>query len=115
MSMRRGTPVIFYKSLNRKFHVLGVNQRLFYLLLPFSGSIAMAWGFKPEMILVAVIASVILHAIGVLVTKADDQMLEVYNRHRQYRAYYAPVAGIHAKVRKPQMSVPYYQGKRGLV
>jgi type IV secretory pathway TrbD component len=115
MATLRGTHVTFYSSLNRRFHIMGVNQRLFYLFLPLWGSVPIAWGFNPVMIGVAGMLFLVLHTIGVLLTRADEQILEIYNRHRRYKPRYTTISGIHAKVPKVQISVPYYQGRRGLV
>ncbi len=98
MENTRGTPVPFYQALNRNFHMMGVNQRL-----------------KPIVIVFSLILFSVLHTIGILLTRADDKILEVYNRHRRYRPYYAPHPGIHATISKTKMSVPFYEGKQGLV
>lgn len=107
--------MIFYQSLNRKFTMLGVNQRLFLLFLVFWVPIPLAWRLHPLSILAAFFIFTFLHIVGILLTRTDDQILEVYNRHRHYKDYYAPIAGIHAEIPKTKMSVPYYEGKRGLV
>lgn len=111
----RGTPTQYFQSLNRSFNVFGVDRQLFYLFVALCLPIFFAGHFKLYVDLIAGSLFVILHAIGVLITKADQQILKIYQQHIHYRKYYAPVSGIHAKVRLIKPSVPYYEGKRGLV
>jgi type IV secretory pathway TrbD component len=113
--MTRGTPAVFYQSLNRQFAMLGVNQKLFLLFIVFWMPIILAWRLNPFAILVGLLIFAILHAIGILLTRADDQILEVYNRHRRFKNDYPSISGIHAELTKTKNSVPYYEGKRGLV
>ncbi len=115
MENTRGTPVPFYQALNRNFHMMGVNQRLFLLFIPCWLTLPLAWGLKPVVIIFSLILFAVLHTIGILLTRADDKILEVYNRHRRYLPYYAPIPGIHAKINKIKMSVPFYEGKQGFV
>lgn len=115
METLRGTPVIFYQALNRNFHMMGVSQKLFLLFIPCWVTLPLAWGLKPLSIIAAGVLFGVLHTLGILLTRADEKILEVYNRHRRYGTYYASVSGIHAKIKKTRMSVPFYEGKQGLV
>jgi type IV secretory pathway TrbD component len=113
--MTRGTSVIYYQSLNRQFLVLGVERALFFLLLPLSLPIPFSAQFAPKMDLIAIVIFLFLHVAGVLITRADPNMIEVFKRHIHYRKYYDPIAGIHAQNKIIKPSVPYYVGKKGLV
>jgi type IV secretion system protein TrbD len=111
----RGTPVTYFKSLNRPFTVLGVDRSLFYLFVGLCLAIAFSARLSPVMDVAAGLLFIILHAVGVLVTRVDSHILAVYRRHIHYRKYYAAQAGIHAVVLPIKPSVPVYQGQRGWV
>jgi type IV secretory pathway TrbD component len=111
----RGTPVVYFQSLNRHFNILGVDRELFFLFLGVCVPIAFSARLAPLMDAVALIIFLLLHAIGVLMTRADNQMLSVYRRHIHAKKYYAAISGIHAKTVVIKPSVPFYQGKRGLL
>ena len=113
--MTRGTPVTFYQSLNRQFLVLGVERSLFFLLLPLSLPLPFSAHFALKVDLIAIVFFLFLHVVGVLITRADPSMIEVFKRHIHYRKYYDPIAGIHAQIKILKPSVPYYIGKKGLV
>lgn len=111
----RGTPVIYFKSLNRPFTVLGVDRSLFYLFVGLCLAIAFSARLSWVMDIVAGLIFVVLHAMVVLITRVDPHILAVYRRHIHYRKYYAAQSGIHAKIPWVKPSVPAYQGQRGLV
>jgi type IV secretory pathway TrbD component len=111
----RGTSAVYFKSLNRHFNVLGVDRQLFYLFVGICLPVAFSARLVPMMDGLAVIIFMVLYAVGILVTRADNQMLAIYRRHIHYKKYYAHNSGIHAKVRLIKPSVPFYQGKRGLI
>lgn len=111
----RGTPAYYFQSLNREFHVFGVNRELFFLFVGICLPIAFSARLSPLMDLIAFIIFMILYVIGVLITRADNQILEVYRRHIHFKKYYSPQAGIHAQVPTIKPSVPFYEGKRGLL
>lgn len=111
----RGTPIVYFQSLNRYFNVLGVDRQLFYLFLGISLPIFFSSRLTPFMDFIGITVFLILHIVGVLITRADNQMLAIYRRHIHYRKYYSAVAGIHARTPLLRPSVPVYQGKRGLV
>lgn len=111
----RGTPVIYFKSLNRPFTVLGVDRSLFYLFVGLCLAIAFSARLSPVMDVAASLLFIVLHAMGVLVTRIDSHMLAIYRRHIHYKTYYAAHAGIHAVVPLVKPSVPVYQGQRGWV
>jgi type IV secretory pathway TrbD component len=111
----RGTSAIFFKSLNRYFNVLGVDRQLFFLFVGLSLPIAFSARLVPMMDGVALIVFLILYVIGVLITRADNQMLAIYRKHIHYKKYYRANAGIHAKTPLVKPSVPFYRGKRGLL
>jgi len=110
-----GTPALYFKSLNRPFTVLGVDRSLFYLFVGICLAIAFSARLSPVMDMVAGIVFLILHTIGVFVTRVDSQILTIYRRHIHYRSYYAAQPSVNAKVPLIKPSVPFYQGKRGLV
>lgn len=111
----RGTSAVYFKSLNRNFNVLGVDKHLFFLFVGISLPIAVSARLHPLMDGIALVIFMVLYAIGVLITRADNQMLEIFRRHIHYKKYYKATAGIHSKLPLVKPSVPFYQGKRGLV
>ena len=113
--MIRGTPSLYFQSLNRPFNVLGVDRQLFFLFVGLCLPIAFAARLNLVVDLITLVLFLFLHTIGILVTRADQQILAIYRRHIHYRNYYAAYPGIHAKVALVKPSVPFYQGKKGLV
>lgn len=111
----RGTPVCYFKSLNRHFNVFGVERQLFYLFLAFCLPIAVSSRFSLLMDGIALSVFLTLYTMGILITRADNQMLILFRRHMYYQKYYAAIPGVHAKTKLIKPSVPFYQGKRGLV
>ena len=111
----RGTPTIYFKSLNRPFNILGVDRQLFFLFVGICLPIAFSARLKLVMDGLALLIFIILHIFGVLLTRADNQMLAIYRRHIHYKKYYIANSGIHARIPILRPSVPIYQGKRGLV
>jgi len=111
----RGTPAIYFKSLNRSFTVMGVERQLFFLFVGLCLPIAFSARLGLKMDVVAAGLFLILYSIGVLVTRLDQQMLALYRRHISYKKYYAYNPGIHARMPLLRPSVPIYEGQRGLV
>ncbi|MBS0359326.1 MAG: VirB3 family type IV secretion system protein [Proteobacteria bacterium] len=111
----RGTSAPYFKSLNRTFHILGVNRELFFLFVGLCLPIAFSARLIPMMDIVACGIFIVLHSIGVLVTRADSQMLAIYRRHTHTKKYYKAISGIHTKSPILKPSVPFYQGQRGIV
>jgi type IV secretory pathway TrbD component len=111
----RGTPSHYFKSLNRPFNILGVDQQLFYLFLGLCMPIPFSARLSPVMDGVALLIYIILHTIGVLITRADNQMLAIYRRHIHFKKYYRANPGVHAPLKITKPSVPFYEGMRGLV
>jgi type IV secretory pathway TrbD component len=111
----KGTPAIYFKSLNRHFNVLGVDRQLFYLIVGVSLPIAFSGRLMVLADIVALSVFIVLHTVGVLITKADNQMLAIYRRHIHFKKYYAANPGIHATVPVIKPSVPIYEGQRGLL
>jgi type IV secretory pathway TrbD component len=85
----RGTPAIYFKSLNRHFNVLGVDRQLFFLFVGICLPIAFSARLIPFMDIIALIVFAFLYAVGILITRADNQMLAIYRRHIHYKKYYA--------------------------
>lgn len=114
--MLRGTPSIYYQSLNRPFKIMGVERQLFFLIMGITTPIAVAGQFSPKTDICAFILFAIGHLIGVLITRADQQMLMIYRRHIQYKKYYTANPGVNARI-SPLIppSVPVYEGKKGLM
>ncbi|MBV9576350.1 MAG: VirB3 family type IV secretion system protein [Gammaproteobacteria bacterium] len=111
----RGTSSIYFKSLNRHFTILGVDKQLFFLFVGISLPIAISARLDLLMDIIAIIIFMILYIIGVLLTRQDKQILAIFKRHIHYQKYYRATSGIHAKIPFIKPSVPFYQGKRGLV
>ena len=110
-----GTPTLYFQSLNRPFTVLGVDRSLFYLCVGLCAPIAFSGHLMPWMDAIAGLVFMGLYSIGVLITRVDYPMLLLYRRHIYYRTVYAAAPGLQAVVRRLQPSVPFYQGKKGLV
>ena len=108
----RGTPLIYYHSLNKKPLTLGVNREFFSLsltlcfLLVFSGRFVNLYSYVVAGILFAV-----AFFIGRKISAADPQIMEVYRKHINLKVYYPPISGIHARVAVLKPSVPFYEGK----
>lgn len=113
--MLRGTPAIYFKSLNRFFNVLGVERSLFFLFVGLSLPIAFSARLVPWMDVISGTVFMLLYVAGVLMTRADNQMLAIYRRHIHYKKYYTAQPSIHAEIPLLKPSVPIYQGQRGLV
>jgi type IV secretion system protein TrbD len=111
----RGTAAHFYQSLNKPFNIFGVERQLFYLSTGLCVLIFFTGHLQLTPTIIAIVLLIILHVFGVTITRRDDQMVAIYRRHILYKKYYAALAGIHAKVPLVRASVPFYQGKRGLV
>ena len=101
-----GTPTIYFQSLNRQFTICGVERSLFFLFVGLCLPIAFSARFMPIMDGIALLVFVLLYIVGVMITKTDYQMLNIYRRHVHYHKYYLAVAGIHAKVPLLKSSVP---------
>ena len=111
----RGTPAIYYKALNRRFNIMGVDKPLFFLNLGLSSPIALSAHFAWNWDIIAVSIFMIFHAIGIMITRTDPQALEIYRRHIHYRKYYASHSGMGTSAGIIKPSVPFYQGKKGLL
>lgn len=109
----RGTSTVYFKALNREFHVLGVDRQLFYLIVGLSLPIAVSAHLNWLMDLIALLIFIILYLAGVYITRIDKQMLAIYRRHIHYQAYYPAHPSVIAKNILIKPSVPIYQGKRG--
>jgi len=110
-----GTPVTYFKSLNRPFTVLGVDRSLFYLFVGIGLAIAFSARLALVMDVVAGMVFVVLHAMGVLLTRVNANVLAVYRRHIHYRSYYTAQPSIGSSVPLIKPSVPVYQDQRGWV
>jgi type IV secretory pathway TrbD component len=114
--MLRGTPSHFYQSLNRPFKIMGVERQLFFLILGITTPIAVAGQFSPQTDLVAFLLFIFGHIIGLLITRADPQMLGIYRRHIRYHRFYCSNAKINSIIAPIiPASVPIFQGQKGLV
>lgn len=104
---------VYFQSLNRPFTVLGVDRSLFFLFVGLCLPIAFSARLALLIDAVAVGIFMVLYALGVLITRADPQMLAIYSRHIHYARYYAAIPGVHAKLPRIKPSVPFYPGQRG--
>lgn len=111
----RGTPVAYFQALNRSFHILGVDRGLFFLFVGICLPIPFSAHFALKMDLLAALLFVVLHVIGVVITRTDAQFLVLYRRHIHFKKYYAPQPGLAVNSALILPSVPFYQGKNGLV
>ncbi|MFZ0219063.1 MAG: VirB3 family type IV secretion system protein [Candidatus Aquirickettsiella sp.] len=109
----RGTSTLYFKALNRDFHVLGVDRQLFYLFVGLCLPIAVSAHLNWLMDLIALCIFMILYMAGVFITRIDKQMLAIYRRHIHYKEYYPTYPSVYAKNVLIKSSVPFYQGKRG--
>jgi type IV secretory pathway TrbD component len=106
---------LYFKSLNRQFQIIGIDRKLFFLLLGLCAPIAYSARFSFSMDVVAIVLFMVGYIAAVFITRADSQLLQIYLRHIKYKNYYAPQPGIHASIRLVKPSVPVYQGQKGLV
>lgn len=114
--MLRGTPNPYYQSLNRPFKIMGVEKQLFFLIVGITTPVAVAAQFSPKIDLLAFLLFIFGHLIGLLITRADPQMLGIYRRHIRYRTFYCNQARVNSRILPAiPASVPIYQGQKGLV
>lgn len=111
----RGTPAVYFNALNRHFTVCGVERSLFYLFVGIGLAIAFSARLSLVMDIIASVIFLALHAIGVLLTRLDPQILLIYRRHIHIHPYYAPLPGIHARMPIVKPSVPFFGVKAGLI
>lgn len=104
---------LYFKSLNRHFHVFGVEPQLFYLVMGLCLPIAVSAHLNGLMDLIAVVIFMLLYLISVYITRLDKQILAIYRRHIYYQDYYPAHPSVHAKSPLIKPSVPFYHGKRG--
>ncbi len=109
----RGTPLIFYHSINKKPLVMKVNREFLYLagifcfLLAFSGRLINIFS---DVMAIGLFLMALF--IGRRISAVDPQIMEVYRRHRMIKDYYPPISGIHAEIKILKPSVPFYEGKK---
>ena len=112
----RGTPMIYFKALNRPFLLCRVEKKWFFLNLLMSLPIAWSCMFTSLfMDGLSAVLFVVGHAIGMMITRADPLMLGLYLKHIKYARYYLGQPTIHSKRPPTRDSVPIYQGKGGLL
>ncbi len=111
----RSTPEIYFQSLNRRFTIMGAEKSLFFLNLGLSGAIALSAKFYWVMDITALMILLMGHAVGVLITRSDPMMKEIYLRHIRYKKYYPSLSGLQAKHEIPKFSVPSYSTHRHIV
>lgn len=63
----------------------------------------------------AVIIFVVMRTIGLLITRQDPFMLELYLRHKKYARFYRAQPRVNSPIPPLKDSVPLYEGKGGLV
>lgn len=112
----RGTPMIYFRALNRPFLWLRVEKRLFFLNLLCSLPIAWSCMFTSLwMDMMALSIFVIGHAIGVMISRVDPLMMPLYLKHIKYNRYYLGQPTVHSLLPMIKNSVFVYEGKGGLV
>lgn len=63
----------------------------------------------------AVIIFIIGHAAGVMITRCDPHMIELYLKHIKYKRYYLGQPTIYSRLQPVRGSVPVYLGKGEMV
>ena len=111
----QGTPKRYYTALNRAHHLAGVDRSYFLVLVALTVPIAFADGFGWMMDMTAGLIFISGYGVGLLMMRADPQMLDLYRRHIRYARYYAALPGIAAKVALPKASVPVPTLKQGWI
>ena len=111
----RGTPIIYFKSLTRPIYIMGVSRELFYGNMGLAVFIAYSSHFAVWVDIFAFVLAILGYAIGLLLTRLDSQMVTIFKRHIHYARYYAPISGLQSTRPIVKPSVPFYEGKRGLV
>lgn len=113
--IKHNTLAIYYQSLNRPILMLGVDRSLFFLNVGLCLPIAFSGHFVVLMDIIAITCFLSGYCIGLLMTRADPDMLALYKRHIRYLKYYSAQPGIHAKPILIRPSVPVYIGQRGII
>lgn len=111
----RGTPALYFQALNRPFLIAGVQRELFYLLVAFCAPIVISGHLRMVMDVMGGLLFGIGYLGGILMTRADYQIIALFRSHIRYRKYYAAQPGLHADIPLLKNSVPIYQGQRGVV
>lgn len=112
----RGTPMLYFKALNRPFLWCRVEKKFFFLNLLMSFPIAWSCMFTSFwMDGLAVIIFIIGHAAGVMITRCDPHMIELYLKHIKYKRYYLGQPTIYSRLQPVRGSVPVYLGKGEMV
>lgn len=111
----RATPIKYYKSVNSNFFMFGIEKEVFFLLLALCLPIAFSGRFSLVMILLSFMAFLLFYMVALVVTRIDPQIIKIYRRHILYKTYYQPISLVSSNTPRVMVSVPYYQGKRGLV
>ena len=111
----RGTPTTYYQSLNKQFLIAGVEKKLFFLIAALTTPFAAAGHFTSwRLNVTTVVLFALVYSVGVVITRIDPQMFEIYKRHIRYNTYYHPLSRVGAKLGRIKPSVPNISGKTGL-
>jgi type IV secretory pathway TrbD component len=94
MDAPRRIPI--HSSLNRRHLMLGGERTLVMMTGLIVVTLAFSASFKPTALFVGAIFWVAAHAALVKLAKVDPEMSIVYQRHLQYRAWYAARGCVHA-------------------
>ncbi len=110
-----GTPVQYFEALNRPMLLLGVDRQLLLILVGLTVPIAFSASFNWLMDIIAGCLLLVGYAFGLILSRIDKQLIELYRRHIRFHHYYHALPGALASIPILRVSVPIYQGKRGLV
>ena len=107
----RGSPSTFYRCLNRKFLIAGMEKEMLFLILGLSAPLAFSSGFRISMCLFALVIFFVFAFLARALAKADPDMRKIYLKHIRYKRYYPPICGLLAQTRMIKDSVPVYNRK----
>lgn len=108
--------MLYFKALNRPFLWCRVEKKFFFLNC--LCSLPMAWSCMFSSLWMDGLAALIFvigHAVGVMITRADPHMIELYLKHIKYKRYYLGQPTIHSRRQPIRSSVLVYQGKGEMV
>jgi type IV secretory pathway TrbD component len=109
----RGTAMSYYGALNRSLLIMGVERRLFFLIMALSSSVSFTALFQPLMIALSCIIFGLGLLVGRFLTRSDAQFFSVTQRHLRYQKYYEPIATVGSLIVRPERSVPAFKNKGG--
>ena len=108
----RGTPIPYFNALNRVSLLMGVERKLFFILLTLATLISFSSLFRPIMLILAGILFIGGLIMGRCLARSDTHFISVYSRHLLYQKNYDPLPSLLAPILKLEKSVPHFSSRR---